>query len=334
MKAMICTRYGGPEVLQLQEVPQPTPKDNEILVRVAATQVGFGDLTARNFPAITPDQFNMPLPFWLLTRLAFGTKEPKKKILGSEFSGVVAAVGKAVTRYKVGDPVFGYRGPNMGAYAEYLCQSETGLAAPKPANLTFEEAAAIPYGALTALSLLRQAGLQSGWEVLINGASGGIGSAAVQLAKHFGARVTGVCGTPRLGYVQALGADEVIDYTQADFTQNGKRYDLIFDILGKSQFSQVQGSLKPQGILLYASFKMKQLSQALWTGLRDGGQKVKCALSFEKPEDMQTIQELAEAGKLKPIIDRCYPLEQAAEAHRYAEAGGKRGSIVINVSLN
>ena len=330
MKAIVYTEYGSPDVLQIKEVAKPAPQDNEVLIRVHATPVSFGDLLARNFKNITPRQFNMPFFFWLPARFAFGVNKPKKYILGSEFAGEVEAVGAAVTRFKQGDQVFGYRGQSMGAYAEYVCLPENGVLAIKPANLTYEEAAAVPYGALTALSLLRKVNLQSGQKVLINGASGGIGSAAVQLGKYFGAEVTGVCSTPRVGYVKALGADKVIDYTQEDFTQNKETYDLIFDILGKSSFARGKSSLKPNGRYLFASFKMKQLLQMLFTSIR-GGQKVICALSAETAENLNLIKELSEAGKFKSVIDKCYPLEQMAEAHRYVETGQKQGNVVITV---
>jgi len=219
---------------------------------------------------------------------------------------------------------------SMGANAEYLCMSENGLVAPKPANMTYEEASAVPYGALTALNLLRKVNIQREQKVLINGASGGIGSAAVQLVKYFGAEVTGVCGTPRLEFVKSLGADKVIDYTKEDFTQNGETYDLIFDILGKSSFAQCKNSLNQNGRYLLASFKMKQLFQMLWTSLI-GSKKVICALSGEKIEDLIFIKELIEAGKIKSILDRHYPLEQTAEAHRYVETGHKKGNVIITV---
>ncbi len=331
MKAVVFTEYGSPDVLQLKEVAKPTPKANELLIRIYAVSVNFGDIIARHFNDISPRDFSMPMPIWLPARLMFGISKPRINILGSEFAGQVESVGKNVTLFKAGDQVFGYRGPTMGANAEYLCMAETGMVALKPANMTNEEAATVPYGALTALSLLRTVSLQSGQNVLINGASGGIGSYAVQIAKYLGAEVTGVCSTPRLEFVKALGADKVVDYTKADYTNNGETYDLIFDILGKQTFAQCKRSLKPNGRYLLASFKMRQLFQMLRTSLF-GSQKVICALSGAKPEDLRFIKTLVEQGKLKSIIDRCYALEQAAEAHRYIEKGHKTGHIVISVS--
>lgn len=331
MKAVVHTEYGSPDVLHIQEVEQPSPKANEVLIRVRATPVGYGDILARQFNTISPRSFTMPFFFWLPARLAFGIRKPRKPILGSEFAGEIEAIGSDVTRFKVGDPVFGYRGPTMGAYAEYICMPEDGLVAAKPANMSYEEAAAVPYGALTALSILKRVRLQRGQKVLVNGASGGIGSYAVQLAKAAGAEVTGVCSTPRLELVRSLGADKVIDYTREDFTRNGETYDLIIDILGKSSFARCRRSLKPDGCYLLASFKMRQLFQMLWTS-RLSRQKVICAMSLEQPEDLVFIKERVEAGWLKSIIDRCYPLEQAADAHRYAETGLKTGSIVLTVA--
>ena len=331
MKAVVYTEYGSPDVLQLKEVEKPAPKDNEILIRIYATPVNFGDTYARNFKAISPRKFSMPILLWLPAKMAMGFSRPKRTILGSEFAGEIEAIGKQVTRFKKGDQVFGFRGSSFGAYAEYLCMPETGLVAIKPANMTYEEAATVPGGALTALSLLRKVNIQRGQKVLINGASGGIGAAAVQLAKnHFGAEVTGVCGTPRLEFVKALGAEKVIDYTHEDFSKNGETYDLIFDVPGKTSFARCKNSLKPNGRLFYVSFKMKHLLQMLLTSIM-GGKKVICALSGEKPEDLVLIKELVEAGKITSIIDRCYPLEQTTEAHRYVEAGHKTGSVVITV---
>ena len=333
MKAIVYTKYGPPDVLKLKEVEKPTPKDNEILIRVYATPVNYGDITARNFRKISPRKFTMPFPLWLPTRIFFGIRKPRKKILGSEFAGEIEAVGKDAKLFKKGDQVFGYLGPRLGANAEYLCMPEDGCVAIKPANMTYEEAAAVPYGALMALSLLRKVNIQSGQKVLINGASGGIGSAAVQFAKYFGAEVTGVCSTQRLELVRSLGADKVIDYTKEDFTTSGETYDLIFDILGKSSFSRCKSSLKQNGRYLLASFKMRQLFQMLWTKII-GSKKVICAMASEKAEDLIFIKELVESGKIKSVIDRRYPLEQTAEAHSYVEKGLKKGHVVITVGNN
>lgn len=330
MKAIVYEEYGPPDVLQLKEVEKPAPKDNEILIRIYATPVNYGDTSARNFREISPRKFNMPFIFWLPARIAFGVYKPKINILGSEFAGKIESVGKGVKLFKAGDQVFGYRGMSMGANAEYLCMPEDGLVALKPTNMTYEEAAAVPYGALTALNLLRNVNIQRGQKILIHGASGGIGSAAIQLAKYYGAEVTAVCGTPRLEFVKALGADKVIDYTKEDFTQNGETYDLIFDILGKSSFARCKSSLNQNGRYLLASFKMKQLFQMLWTS-KIGGKKVICALSSEKIEDLLFIKKLVEAEKIKSIIDRRYPLEQTAEAHRYIETGHKKGNVIITI---
>lgn len=334
MKAIVCTEYGPPDVLQLKEVTKPAPKDNEILIRVYATSVNYGDLVARNFKEISPREFNMPFIFWLLAKISFGLRKPKITRLGSELAGEVEAVGKDVKRFKKGDQVFGYPGQSFGAYAEYLCLPENGVLAIKPVNMTYEEAAVVPYGAIMALNLLRKVNVHSGQKVLINGASGGIGSAAVQIAKYFGAEVTGICGTPRLEFVKSLGADKVIDYTKEDFTQNGETYDLIFDILGKSSFSCCKSSLKPNGILLFASFKMKQLFQMLWTSMTSSSRRVICAIAPGSTEDLLSVKELIEAGKIKAVIDRCYPLEQIAEAHSYVEKGHKKGNVVITLEHN
>jgi NADPH:quinone reductase-like Zn-dependent oxidoreductase len=272
----------------------------------------------------------MPLLFWFFAKMYFGFTKPNITILGSEFAGQIESTGKDVNLFKKGDQVFGYLGQNMGAYAEYLCMPEDGCVAIKPANMAYEEAAIVPYGAIMALNLLRKMNLKSGQKVLVNGASGGIGSAAVQIAKYFGAEVTGVCSTQRLEFVKSLGADKVIDYTKEDFTQSGETYDLIFDILGKSSFSGCKSSLKQNGRYLLASFKMKQLFQMLWTSMI-GSKKVICALAIDKQEDLIFIKELIEAGKIKSVIDRRYPLEQTAEAHRYVEKGHKKASVVITV---
>jgi len=330
MKAITYTEYGSPDVLQVRELEKPTPKDGEILIRIRATRVNYGDMLARKFGKVTTKEFNMPGILLLPARLDFGIRKPKKYILGSEFSGVIEATGKDVKRFKAGDAVFGYRGSSFGAYAEYLCMPENGLVTHKPANMSFEEATLIPYGALTALSHFKKVNIQPGQKVLVNGASGGIGSAGVQLAKYFGAEVTGVSGTTKLAFVQALGADKVIDYTKEDFTKNGERYDLIYDILGKSSFEKCQSSLTPNGILLYASFKTKQLVQMMQTS-KSTGKKVICTFSSETLDDLNFIKGLVEEGKLKTVIDKRFSLEETAEAHRYYESGKNAGNVVIAV---
>jgi len=330
MKAIVFTEFGSPDVLHIKEMDKPTPKDNEVLIKVRTTSVNVGDLWGRNFKAITPSKFSMPFPLWLPTRLYFGITKPRINILGNEYAGEVESIGRDVKRFKKGDKVFGYRAQSMGANAEYICIPEDGMVTHKPANMSYEEATVVPGGAMTALNLLRKVNIQPGQKVLINGASGSIGSAALQLAKYYGAEVTGVCGTPRLGFVKALGADKVIDYTQEDFTQNGETYDLILDIMNKSSFEKCKNSLKPKGIYLLASFKMKQIFQMLRTS-RSSGKKVICALSNETPKDLEIIKNLAEEGKLKAIVDKRFPMERAAEAHRYVESGNKAGSVVITI---
>lgn len=328
MQAIICTAYGPPEVLQLREVPTPAPKEGELLVRVHAHTINYGDLVARTFATISPGEFNMPLPLWLLARLSFGWRRPRVHILGSEFAGEVAAVGAGVTRYRPGDRVFGYLGQQMGANAEYLCVAEAGMVATMPEGLSYAEAAALPYGALTALGLLRNVTLGPGRRVLVVGASGGIGAAAVQLARHAGAEVTGVCGTNRVAYVRALGAARVLDYTREPIAAAGGPFDVVLDVLGRSSFAEVRPLLTPEGRYLRASFKLRELSQMAWTAMR-GGRRVICAFAAETPADMQTVRGLAEAGALRAVVDRCFPLEETAAAHRYVESGERRGPVVV-----
>jgi NADPH:quinone reductase-like Zn-dependent oxidoreductase len=330
MKAIVYTEYGPPDVLQLKEVEKPTPKDDEVLIRIHATSVNFGDIAARNFGNISHREFFMPLPFYIIGGLQLGFSKPKNTILGNELAGELEAVGKDVTSFKPGDQVFGYTSQGVRSYAEYRCMPEDGFVRLKPVNMTYEEAAVVPYGALMALDLLRKVDIQSGQKILINGASGGIGSAVVQLAKHYGAEVTGVCGTPRLEFVKSLGADKVIDYTKEDFTQNGETYDLIVDVLGKSSFAQCKDSLKEEGKYVMTSFKMRDFVDMLRTSF-GGGKKAICAILVAKSEDLVQTKELVEAGKLKAVIDKSFQLEQTADAHRYVESGQKKGNIVITV---
>ena len=316
MKAIVYTKFGPPEVLQLQEVRKPTPKDNEVLIKIVATTVVKEDPDMRASPG-----FN-------------GLLKPRHPILGQELAGEVEAIGSAVTRFKPGDQVFGI--DMFEAYAEYKCMPENGALAIKPANMSYEEAASVPNGALTALPFLRDKGkIQSGQTVLIYGASGSVGAAAVQLARYYGAEVTGVCSTANLEWVKSLGADQVIDYTQEDFTENGMTYDIIFDTVGKCSFSECKGSLTAAGIYLTTVPTPGIMLQALWTA-KGGSKKVKFAATGlrparEKVKDLAFLTELIEAGKLKAVIDRCYPLEQIAEAHRYVKKGHKKGNVVITV---
>jgi NADPH:quinone reductase-like Zn-dependent oxidoreductase len=331
MKAIVYTEYGAPEVLKIKEVEKPIPCSNEVLVKVHTASVNYGDIIARNFKNISPKAFNMPIIFWLFAKLGFGLTKPKQKILGNSFAGEIESIGNNVKQFKAGEAVFGYTGEKMGAYAEYLSMPENGIIAQKPSNMTFEEASIIPYGAIMAMCLLKKANIQKGHNVLIIGASGGIGSAAVQLAKHhFGAEVTGVCSTPGVEYVKNLGAEKVIDYKQENFTKNGETYDLIFDILGKGDFSSYKKSLKQKGICLFASFKTKKLLQMLWTVLTEK-KRVVCAIAIPKTEDLLFIKELIEADKIKSFIDKSFKLEQAAEAHRYVDSGQRKGNVVITV---
>jgi len=334
MKAIVMTEFGGPEVLKIKEIPKPTPKEDEILIKIYATPLNFGDTIVRRFNTVTPRKFHMPFLFWLIGKIYFGIKKPKIQILGSEFSGEIEAVGNRVKRFKSGDQVFGYTGGNMGAYAEYLCIKESSIVAHKPKNMSYEEAASIPYGAIMALGCLRMSKLKPKQSVLVNGASGGIGPIVVQLAKHhFDANVTGVCSTPRISYVRSLGADRAIDYTKEDFSRNGETYDYIFDVLGKCTFEMCRRSLKKSGSCLYLSFKMKQVYKMLLTSLF-GKKRVVCVMVTEKLEDLIFIKELIEGGKIKSFIDKSFSFEEAPEAHRYYESGSRQGSVLITFNIS
>ena len=322
MKAIVCTKYGPPDVLQLKEVEKPTPKDNEILIKIHAATVTAGDCEIRGL--------KFPFMLRLLMRLGFGFRRPRNKILGMELAGEIEAVGKDVKLFRKGDQIFGTIGFRMGAYAEYVCLPEEGMLAIKPTNTTYEEAAAVPIGGLNASHFLRKGNIQSGQKVLINGAGGSIGTFAVQLAKSFGAEVTGVDSTRKLDMLRSIGADQVIDYTQEDFTKSGETYDVIFDVVRKSSYSGCIRSLKQKGIYLQTNHALSRSVRGRWTS-KTSSKKVISGTIPDKTEDLIILKELIEAGKIKSVIDRRYPLEQTAEAHRYVETGQKKGNVVITV---
>ena len=324
MKAIVYTKYGPPDTLQLKEVEKPAPRNNEVLIRVYAATVTSEDCTFRKGD-----------PF--IARFATGLTRPKITTLGSNLAGEIEAVGKDVKQFKQGDQVFAASDAALGAHAEYICLPEEGALALKPANMTSGEAASVCGGGLTSLPFLRDTGkIQRGQKVLINGASGSVGTSAVQLAKYFGAEVTGVCSTANLELVESLGADKVIDYTTEDFTKTGQTYEIIFDAVGKSSFSRCKGSLKQRGVYLSTVLTVAILFQMLWTS-KIGSKKAMIVFtglrpSSEKTKDLIFLKELAEAGGIKPVIDRRYPLEQTPEAHSYVEKGHKKGNVVITVA--
>lgn len=301
MKAIIYTKYGPPNVLKLQGVQKPTPKKNEVLVKIHATSVTTGDCRMRNFTS--------PLLFWIPMRIVLGIRKPRNPILGVELAGEIEEIGTDVTQFKKGDSIFALTGLHAGAYAEYTCVHESGLITLKPNNLTYEEAATIPFGGTSALHFLRKGNIKKGQKVLIYGASGSVGAAAVQLANHFGATVTAVCSSLNFDLVTSLGADNVIDYTREDFTKQGERYDIIFDAVGKYKKSLCTNTLTPNGKYVSVDGAMAKVSK----------------------DDMILLKELAETEKLKPVIDRTYRLEEISEAHMYVEKGHKKGNVSITL---
>lgn len=320
MKAVIYTEYGPPDVLRLQELAKPDPKHDEVLIRVRAATATPPDCLMRSGGSAAG-------------RILLGLIKPNKKYQtpGIDFAGEVEAVGKHVRRFKPGDQVYGFRGFGTGTCAEYKCAPEKASISLKPVNLNYAESAAIVDGATTAFFFLKEkAHLQPGQKVLINGASGGIGVYAIQLAKYFGAEVIGVCSDANLDLVKSLGADKVLDYNKEDFTKGGETYDIIFDVASKSSFARCKQVLTPHGCYLFTNMKLGPLAQTIWTRMT-GGKKVIFGMSIEKNEALAFIKELVEAGKLKPVIDQCYPFEKTADAHRYVETGHKKGSVVITM---
>ena len=327
MKAIVYEQYGPPDVLHFAEVPKPVPKEKEVMIRIHASTVTTGDVNARSFLFVPPG-------LGLLARLMIGVRKPKHAILGTDFAGEIVETGKDVRLFKKGDMVYGIDGDGLGAYAEYKCISEEKALVTKPASLTFEEAASVPSGALTALYFLKDKGnIQGGQKVLVNGASGSVGVAAVQIAKYLGAEVTGVCSTANVELVRSLGADKVIDYTKDDFTQSGDVYDIILDtVVGKTSFARCRKSLKRNGFYLAVAGGLNELIQSVWTSIF-GNKKVIFGggVACERKENLLLIKDIIESGKLKSVIDRCYPLEQTADAHRYVDKGHKKGNVVITV---
>ncbi len=326
MKAVLHTHYGSPDLLELREVDKPIPKANQVLIAIHATTVSTGACNVRNFTFVTKSM--RPI-----AKLMFGIGKPwKERILGTELAGEVEGAGQDVTRFKTGDRVVASTGMAGGGHAQYACLPETGAVVIKPDSLSWEEAVAIPFGANTALYFLRDLGkIRAGHQLLIIGASGAIGSAGVQLAKHFGATVAGVCSGANVELVKSLGADTVIDYTRDDFTKNGKTYDLIFDVVGATTLDRCQHSLKPNGIFLQNIMELTDVVRVLWTSIASR-KKIKGGVAISNLKRMSFIAELVAAGKLRPVIDRSYPLERIAEAFKHVEQGHKKGNVVITVA--
>lgn len=322
MKAIVATKYGSPDVLEVTNVEKPVPQNNEILVKVYATTVTAGDARVRSF--------NVPRSLWLPARLTLGLTKPKKSIPGMVLAGKVEAVGADVKEYLVGDAVYAYDITQLSTYAEYACVPANSALALKPSTLTYEEVAALPFGGVTALYFLKKGNIQSGQQVLVYGASGSVGTFAIQIAKHFGAEVTGVCSTSNIELVKSLGADDVIDYTREDFTRNGKTYDIIFDTVGKTSLADSLNSLKTDGSYLQAVSAPAVLIQMQIASMRTGKTLIGGTANPTK-DDLDYLNMLVEGGKIKPVIDRCYPLEQMVEAHRYVDTGHKKGDVVITV---
>ncbi len=325
MKTVVYERYGPPEVLQFRDVAKPTAKDNEVLVKTLATTVTSGDWRVRSL--------SLPPGFGPMGRLAFGILRPRQPVLGSELAGEVQAVGKAVTRFKPGDAVFAFTDVAMGCHAEFRCIPEDGLLALKPPGLTFAEAAALSFGGTTALSFFRRAKLQPGERVLVNGASGSVGTAAVQLARHFGAHVTGVCSAANAELVRGLGASQVIDYAAQDFTQLGQSWDVVMDTAGTAPYSRSGAVLNAGGRLLMVLGGLADMLHAPCVNLSTR-HKVVAGPVAVRPEDLQLLAGLAQAGEFKPVVDRCYPFEQIVDAHRHVDTGRKRGNVVVLLAPN
>jgi NADPH:quinone reductase-like Zn-dependent oxidoreductase len=324
LKAIVHSKYGSPDELQLIEVEKPVPGDKEVLIKIHATTVTTTDCNARDFTFV-------PKSFMFFARLMFGFKKPKINILGIDLAGEIEAVGKDVKLYKEGDHVFGSPGTKFGGHAEYSCVPENGALALKPADMPWEEAASISLAGNTALFFIRDlAKIQAGQKILIHGASGAIGTYAVQLARYYGAEVTGVCSAANAEMVKSLGADKVIDYTKEDFTKSDERYDFVFDVVGKTTFSQCKGILKRKGIYLENMLEIKDILKMIWTSII-GGKKIKGGVSKETAENLNFFIKLIESGKLKPVIDRSFTLERTAEAFQYVEQGHKKGNVVIKV---